>query len=325
MEARPSRGTRGSWKRGGRGGNDNDGFSGEHRGRGRGGHHRGRSKRDYHRGRGRGAPGHAAEFHPPDQDEGDNIQGGDNGMAVYSRRKLETNWDRYEESERQEPEDDTPTQRGTDYHVLLESAGDSFTQFRFSEEKGWEMDSFTANQMSAVFVDLPALAQSLQQVPLHQRLNLEAELLQVLTPVELPTMTLAPKQEMPKTSTFISPSTTSKSFGTTQKVPVPPNPVSGSVSQASSNTADLPADDGDEELDQLLSLQKPDSSVLHDQSVGVTDENAIPEKACDEMKAVVQDQMETVKDKDVAHPNSPSVRQEITEEDLEDWLDSMIS
>lgn len=35
-------------------------------------------------------------------------------------------------------------------------------------------------QMSAVFVDLPALAQSLQQVPLHQRLNLEAELVQVL-------------------------------------------------------------------------------------------------------------------------------------------------
>uniref|UniRef100_A0A3Q3RCD5 Apoptosis, caspase activation inhibitor n=1 Tax=Monopterus albus TaxID=43700 RepID=A0A3Q3RCD5_MONAL len=306
MEARPSRGTRGSWKRGGRGGNDNDGFSGEHRGRGRGGHHRGRSKRDYHRGRGRGAPGHAAEFHPP-------VRERDNGMAVYSRRKLETNWDRYEESERQEPEDDTPTQRGTDYHVLLESAGDSFTQFRFSEEKGWEMDSFTANQMSAVFVDLPALAQSLQQVPLHQRLNLEAELLQVLTPVELPTMTLAPKQEMPKTSTFISPSTTSKSFGTTQKVPVPPNPVSGSVSQASSNTADLPADDGDEELDQLLSLQKPDSSVLHDQSVEVL------------FPSVVQDQMETVKDKDVAHPNSPSVRQEITEEDLEDWLDSMIS
>lgn len=35
-------------------------------------------------------------------------------------------------------------------------------------------------QMSPVFVDLPALAQTLQQVPLHQRLHLEAELLQVL-------------------------------------------------------------------------------------------------------------------------------------------------
>lgn len=30
-----------------------------------------------------------------------------------------------------------------------------------------------------MFLDLPALAQSLQQVPLHRRLNLEAELVQV--------------------------------------------------------------------------------------------------------------------------------------------------
>lgn len=44
-------------------------------------------------------------------------------MQVFSRRKLESNWDRYEESERQEPDDETPTQRGADYHILLESAG----------------------------------------------------------------------------------------------------------------------------------------------------------------------------------------------------------
>lgn len=44
-------------------------------------------------------------------------------MEMFSRRKLESNWDRYEVSERQEPDDDTPTQRGTDYHILLESAG----------------------------------------------------------------------------------------------------------------------------------------------------------------------------------------------------------
>lgn len=39
--------------------------------------------------------------------------------------------------------------------------------------------------MSVVFVDLPALAQSLQQVPLHQRLNLEAELVQVGRPADI--------------------------------------------------------------------------------------------------------------------------------------------
>lgn len=58
-----------------------------------------------------------------DRDEGDDFQEEVDKAEVFSRRKLESNWDRYAESEKQEPEDDTPTQRGTDYHVLLESAG----------------------------------------------------------------------------------------------------------------------------------------------------------------------------------------------------------
>ncbi|GLD49656.1 cell death regulator Aven [Lates japonicus] len=128
MEGRPSRGRGGSWKRGGRGGHDSDSFGGEHRGRGRGGHHRGRGKRDHHRGRGRGGSAHGSEFRYQmrehgDQDEGNNFEEEDDRREVFSRRKLESNWDRYKESERQEPDDDMPTQRGTNYHVLLESAG----------------------------------------------------------------------------------------------------------------------------------------------------------------------------------------------------------
>lgn len=172
--------------------------------------------------------------------------------------------------------------------------------------------------MSAVFVDLPALAQSLQQVPLHQRLNLEAELVQVLTPVQLPTMTLATKQEISKTTTFTPPSAL--------KVPVDKNPVSDS--QVSLRPAEPPADDVDEELDQLLSLQKPVLGVSGNQSV-TDEETAVPEKACEEVKEVVpkviEEKMEEVKDKDVTPPKSASARQEVTEEDLEDWLDSMIS
>lgn len=251
-------------------------------------------------------------------------------MEVFSRRKLESNWDRYEESERQEPDDDTPAKRGTDYHVLLESAGDSFTQFRFAEEKDWEMDSFAASEMCAVFVDLPALAQSLQQVPLHQRLNLEAELVQVSTPVEMPVMTLAPKQEMPKTATFTPPSEAFKVLSTNQKAPEAPKPASLSGSQVSLSAAEPPVDDADEELDQLLSLQKPVLGVAGDQSVGVADEeSAVPQRAGEEVKEVAlevkEEKVEEVKDKDVTLPKSASVRQEVTEEDLEDWLDSMIS
>ncbi|KAM6992154.1 cell death regulator Aven isoform 2-T2 [Tautogolabrus adspersus] len=326
MEDRASRGRGGSWRRGGRGGNDSDSHGGEHRGRGRGGHQRGRGKRDHYRGRGRGGSGHAAEFHHRDKDEGGDFQEEAEKMEVFSRRKLESNWDRYAESERQEPEDDTPTQRGTDYHVLLESAGDSFTQFRFSEEKDWEMDSFAANKMSGVFVDLPALAQSLQQLPLHQRLNLEAELLLVSTPVELPTVTIAQKQETPKAT--IPPSSAAlKVRSTNQKVTAATNPASGSGCKVSSNAAKPPqVDDADEELDQLLSLQKPVEVFSENQTIRVEDEErAAPEKVKEEVPEVIEEKMEEVKNKDVTPSKSASVRQEVTEEDLEDWLDSMIS
>ena len=40
---------------------------------------------------------------------------------------------------------------------------------------------------------------------------------------------------------------------------------------------------------------------------------------------MIKEKMEEVKDKDVTPPKSASIKQEMTEEDLEDWLDSMIS
>ncbi|KAK9531332.1 hypothetical protein VZT92_010763 [Zoarces viviparus] len=332
MDAKPSGVRGGSWRRGGRGGSNSDSAGGEHRGRGRGGHHRGRGKRDHYRGRGRGGSGHSAEFQHRDQDEGDNLQEEGDRPEVFSRRKLASNWERYEASERPEPDDDTPAQRGTDYHLLLEAAGDSFTQFRFSEEKNWEMDSSSASQMSAVFVDLPALAQILQQVPLHQRLNLEAELLQVSTPLELPTLTLAPKQEMPKAATFTPPSAALKSVGSVQTVPVATNPASSSDPPVSSSAAEPPVGDddgGNEELDQLLSLQKPVWDVSGSQPVSVADEESAVLEACEQVKdmkpVLMEEKMDEVKDKDVTPPKSASARQEMTEEDLEDWLDSMIS
>ncbi|KAI5611302.1 cell death regulator Aven, partial [Silurus asotus] len=103
---------------------------GERRGRGRGGHYRGRGKRDHYRGRGRGGPEDgAADFVRRDeQDDKENTE--DEMPAIFSRRKLESNWDRYEESEKKEVNDDVPVQRGTDYHVLLSSAGKN-RAFRF--------------------------------------------------------------------------------------------------------------------------------------------------------------------------------------------------
>lgn len=98
---------------------------------------------------------------------------------------------------------------------------------------------------------------------------------QVSTPVELPTVTIVPKQEVPKASTLPPP--------VAVKVPVATNPVPRSDSQVSSNAAAaaaLPVDDGDEELDQLLSLQKPVLSGLENGSTA-DEERAAPKKGDD--------------------------------------------
>uniref|UniRef100_A0A4W5R7T4 Endoplasmic reticulum membrane protein complex subunit 7 n=1 Tax=Hucho hucho TaxID=62062 RepID=A0A4W5R7T4_9TELE len=66
------------------------------------------------------------------QDEGNRMdEDEDEGTEVFTKRKLESNWDRYKESEKDGPSDDTPTQRGTDYHVLLESAGKEYMTCSF--------------------------------------------------------------------------------------------------------------------------------------------------------------------------------------------------
>lgn len=47
---------------------------------------------------------------------------------------------------------------------------------------------------------------------------------------------------------------------------------------------------------------------------------------CEEVKEVTEETKEAKDPKEhVSHPKSASVRKEVTEEDLEDWLDSMIS
>ncbi|XP_028858057.1 cell death regulator Aven isoform X2 [Denticeps clupeoides] len=289
---RPHRGRGGSWRRGG-----GDPAASEHRGRGRGGHHRGRGKRDHHhRGRGRGVG--AADFRRVRDDVSDDPDSEDEGPSIFSRRKLESNSGRYEALEREESGQDVPVQRGTDFHALLGSAGDSFSQFRFSEEKDWEMDSLAANQMSALLVDLPALAQSLQELPLHERLNLEAELVQVATPVELPAMTVACKQDSAVRSGF--------------KAPAPARP-GHAVPPSTASTAETPADDADEELDRLLGLQDPVKGLSLDQS---GDQTTAQHKE--------QKEVEMKKEEKYAPRDVPAA-QNMTEEDLEDWLDSMIS
>ncbi|XP_034017839.1 cell death regulator Aven [Thalassophryne amazonica] len=315
MEFRATRGRGGGWKRGGRGVTDGDGEHRDrggrgcyHRGRGKRPQHqgRGRGKRPQHQGRGRGGGPHVADLSHQDQDEEDSFEPEDEGMETFSRRKLESNWGRYVESEKAESAD-MPTQRGTDFHVLLETAGDSFTQFRLSDEKDWDTDSFEASQMSAVFLDLVELTKCLRHLPLHQRLDLEPELVQVSTPIDLPAMNVAPKQDTHKLAVHAPPTATLKELDA-RRVAVATNPAPG---------LDVGLQDVDEELDQLLSLQKP---VSENQFVQTEDENLLPVKLESE-DVTTEDKTEEV----VETVAPPLVRQQVTEEDLEDWLDSMIS
>ncbi|KAM8846112.1 cell death regulator Aven [Synchiropus picturatus] len=232
------------------------------------------------RGRGRGAGA------PPRQEDAEEDRAQEEEAAAPG-----SNWDRYQESEPEEWWEEAPARRGADFQVLLESAGDSFSQFRFSEEKSWELEVLTAAQVSSL--DLPGLAGLLHQLPLHQRLDLEPELLQVSTPVQLPAV--ASKQEVVKAPSF-----------------TPPRPVLKPPGPTQQKTTDPPADEEDQELELLLSLEKPAPACSHAVAVETAREEApkmeedLPEKKAGEGPPEVE-------------------KKEVTEEDLEDWLDSMIS
>nr|XP_057913856.1 cell death regulator Aven isoform X2 [Doryrhamphus excisus] len=184
--------------------------------------------------------------------------------------------------------------------------------------------SFWRLQMSAHFVDLEALALFLKQVPLHQRLNLDAELLQVSTPAELPPMTS--KQETPKVAAFTPPPTASEIPNKNNNNPNISRSLSLSASSdfqgpSGAAVAAPPADDVDEDLDQLLTLAKPVCDVSGGKSDSTESATAL-QKECDTVtEAVIEEKTEERKE-EISHRGSA---QEMTEEDLEDWLDSMIS
>ncbi|PNI20004.1 AVEN isoform 2, partial [Pan troglodytes] len=56
---------------------------------------------------------------------------------------------------------------------------DSFSQFRFAEEKEWDSEASCPKQNSAFYVDSELLVRALQELPLSLRLNVAAELVQM--------------------------------------------------------------------------------------------------------------------------------------------------
>ncbi|MGH0130874.1 UNVERIFIED_CONTAM: hypothetical protein FKN15_018337 [Acipenser sinensis] len=173
-------------------------------------------------------------------------------------------------------------------------------------------------KMSALYVDCQSLAQSLQDLPLHLRLNLEAELVQVTTPVELPPVMINSKKEDVTVTQFRGPSAgKSESFLFSAAA----SPFTSSVTLADPLCSAAPqpaADELDEELDVLLTLEDP---------VQTAKNSLLPDITAQDMETV---DITAAADPVSEHGKEASagdmtMKKEITEDELEDWLDSMIS
>ncbi|XP_027735114.1 cell death regulator Aven [Empidonax traillii] len=312
-------------------------------GRGRGGAYGlrgggGRGRREP-RGRGAAPPPSAPQHRPVAQDDDTESRQEEEKEEVkcYSRRKLFSNWNRYEDTEKEGQNEHGESQRGTDFSVLLSSAGDSFTQFRFADEKEWDKESTCHKQFSALSVDCQSLVQALQELPLHLKLNVAADLVQASTPVELPQMKSkiseavkrrdqlfrqAPAQSdtvlvSPPVGNSVASSEPGSKSGSRENAREPLQKIHPLSKQANDHL--------DEELDLLLNLEAPMNTGNRPVS-GALPCSVSTEKDlkmdCKENDTLKVDMPE---EKSTSSQQQQNTSKDVTEEELEDWLDSMIS
>ncbi|VFV26903.1 cell death regulator aven-like [Lynx pardinus] len=251
----------------------------------------------------------------------------------YSKRKIVSNWDRYQDIEKEVNNESGESQRGTDFSVLLSSAGDSFSQFRFVEEKEWDGEASCPKQNSAFYVDCESLVRALQELPLSLRLNVAAELVQTTLPLELPQVKPKRNDEAKGRGMQLKGPLGPGGRGSAELKSVAagcpmylgkdsPGPTKGSREP----TGPLQSAAGplEEELDLLLSLDAPikeGENILPDQTSqdrgSEKDGEVAPEEKAPAEPSVVEEKN--------VEPEQASTSKTVTEEELEDWLDSMIS
>nr|XP_017522081.1 cell death regulator Aven [Manis javanica] len=226
---------------------------------------------------------------------------------------------------------------GLNYVVVSQEAcgmvacWDSFSQFRFAEEKEWDGETSCPKQNSAFYVDCESLVRALQELPLSLRLNVAAELVQTTLPLELPQVKPTRNDEGkgrgmqlkgPRGKGSVSELKSASSPVYLHQDSPRPGPSQGSQKPAS--PLQPAADHLEEELDLLLSLDAPikeggnvspdqtSQSLESEKDGSVAQEETVPANpSVTEEKIVEAEQLSTSKN--------------ITEEELEDWLDSMIS
>ncbi|NXF34503.1 AVEN regulator, partial [Nyctibius bracteatus] len=262
-------------------------------------------------------------------------------LKSYSRRKIVSNWSRYEDTEKEGQIERGESQRGTDFSVLLSSAGKHFPLcsflFRFADEKEWDRESICHKQFSALSVDCQSLVQALQELPLHLRLNVASELVQASTPVELPQMKskiiedgkrreLLFRQSLAQSETVLVSHPIGDSV--TPSEPGSKNGTRASAAEPFQRARPLSnqeTDHLDEELDLLLNLDAPVDTENKPVS-GALSYNLPTEK---DLKMDCKDnaplKLDVPEEKSTASQQPQSTSKNVTEEELEDWLDSMIS
>ncbi|XP_066492509.1 cell death regulator Aven isoform X2 [Tiliqua scincoides] len=255
-------------------------------------------------------------------------------QGSFSRRKIVSNWDRYENAEKEAQQEGGESQRGTDFSILLSSAGDSFTQFRFAEEKEWISENLCPKQLSGLYVDCHSLVQALEELPLHLKLNVAAELVQGTTPVTLPQIKSkssdAPQRATaPKQQTVGQRKVTSSHYQGTDpaaQVKLPNQDGLGSLSSEAlregPSVSHQEMDHLDEDLDLLLKLDTPINPGSNYDLQAISSNAASGE---DVKLPCEEDALDKTEEKCSSPPLQQVASKTITEEDLEDWLDSMIS
>ncbi|XP_042333701.1 cell death regulator Aven [Sceloporus undulatus] len=314
----------------GRGGRPEDGQ--QRGGGGGGGGSRGRGQGR----RGRGASSSSSA--PPSSPQGnesaaDDLELQGKELGSYSCRKVVSNWHRYEDTEKETQNDSGESQRGTDFSVLLSSAGDSFTQFRFAEEKEWIVENLCPKQLSGLYVDCQSLVQALEELPLHLRLNVAAELVQDATPAILPQIKLK-GNDVPKKSGGELKQPLGQSTNPSGSYPAAdsaahlkgPNKdgLNSEALQKSPSSLFQETDNLDEDLDLLLKLDAPvnpeNNFELETLCPGTAsgEDMKMPHEENDCLQLDGTEEICSAAQQEVTSKS-------ITEEELEDWLDSMIS
>ncbi|NXC73530.1 AVEN regulator, partial [Anhinga anhinga] len=217
------------------------------------------------------------------------------------------------------------------------SVGDSFTQFQFTDEKEWDREIICHNQLSSLSVDCQSLVQALQELPLHLRLNVAAELVQASTPAELPQMKPKFTEDGKRRELlFQRPLPPSQTVLVSHPVgdPVAPSePGSQTGPRASAAKpferahplSKQETDPLDQELDRLLSLDAPIDT--EDRPVSGALSHTIATEKDLKMDSTENDPLkpDMPEEKSTAPQQQHSTSRNVTEEELEDWLDSMIS